>query len=592
MKFLLVGINAKYIHSNPAIRSLKAYAGEENEKLIETAEYTINHAAEEILADLYRRKPDVIGFSCYIWNFEMVRELLADLAGLLPDTDIWLGGPEVSFDGKELLAAYPNVRGIMAGEGEETFRELLGFYVMRQERKRDGDGAADTEEGLRAIRGLILRGGRTPGREELDLDTLPFLYRDLKELDHRIIYYESSRGCPYRCSYCLSSIDRTVRLRGMDRVKRELRFFLEKKVPQVKFIDRTFNCNHAHALEIWRFLKENDNGVTNFHFEIAADLMKEDELCLLETLRPGLAQLEIGVQSVNERTLKEINRPADTRRIARVVSRLRKGRNIHIHLDLIAGLPYEGYESFASSFDQVYGMKPDQLQLGFLKVLKGSPMARKTEEYGILHRAKPPYEVLRTRWLSYEELLKLKRVEEMVELYYNSGQFCSALAVLSESFAGPFAMFEALAGYYERKGYFRNTPARALRFQVLLDFAAETDRERAELYRELLTFDYYLRENAKSRPAFARDLTPYYRRIREFYEKEEEAPGYLEGYSGYHARQLMKMTHLEPFFYPVWEMAEGGAGGRPRRGEPCFVLFDYERRDPLSRNAAMFVTEE
>lgn len=592
MKFLLVGINAKYIHSNPAIRSLKAYAGEENGKLIETAEYTINHAAQEILADLYRRKPDVIGFSCYIWNFEMVRELLADLAGLLPDTDIWLGGPEVSFDGEALLAAYPNVRGIMAGEGEETFRELLSFYVMGQERKRDGDGAADLEEGLRAIRGLVLRGGRTQEREELDLDKLPFLYRDLEELDHRIIYYESSRGCPYRCSYCLSSIDRTVRLRSMDRVKRELRFFLEKKVPQVKFIDRTFNCNHEHALEIWRFLKENDNGVTNFHFEIAADLMREDELCLLETLRPALAQLEIGVQSVNERTLKEINRPADTRRIARVVSRLRKGRNIHIHLDLIAGLPYEGYESFAASFDRVYAMKPDQLQLGFLKILKGSPMAQRTEEYGILCRHKPPYEVLRTRWLSYEELLKLKRVEEMVELYYNSGQFCSTLAVLSECFAGPFAMFEALAGYYEKKGYLRNAPARALRFQVLLDFAAQTDRERAELYRELLTFDFYLRENAKSRPAFARDLTPYYRRIREFYEREEEAPGYLEGYSGYHARQLMKMTHLEPFFYPVWEMAESGAGARPRQEEPCFVLFDYERRDPLSRNAAAFVTEE
>lgn len=577
MKFLLAGINAKYIHSNPAIRSLKASAGEENYKYIDLAEYTINQRTEDILADLYRRKPDIIGFSCYIWNIETVKELVAELPKLLPDTEVWLGGPEVSFDGEELLAEYPGVRGIMAGEGEETFCELLKYYrgILRT--------------GLSGIRGLILREGQTAERELLSMDKLPFLYEDLEELENRIIYYESSRGCPYRCSYCLSSIDKAVRLRSMDKVKQELQFFLDGKAPQVKFIDRTFNCSHSHAMEIWRYLREHDNGITNFHFEIAADILTDGEIMLLQSLRPGQVQLEIGVQTTNEETLREIRRPADNRHIAKVVQRLRESKNIHIHLDLIAGLPCEGYERFAVSFNEVYAMGPHQLQLGFLKVLKGSPMAQRADEYGIVYRDKPPYEVLYTKWLSYEELLKLKRIEEMVELYYNSGQFSRTLPVLAERFTGPFSLFETLAAYFERKGYFLNAPARSYRYQALLDFAAEIDGERAELYRELLTFDFYLRENAKTRPSFGRDPGKYYESVREFYRKEEEMRIYLPDYSGYPAKTLMKMTHLEAFFYPVWEEAAESAGAG--REEPCFVLFDYEKRDPLTRNARVVVIE-
>lgn len=597
MKFLLAGINAKYIHSNPAIRSLKACAGAENYKYIDLAEYTINQKAEEILADLYRRKPDIIGFSCYIWNIGMVRELLPELPKLLPDTDVWLGGPEVSFDGEALLAEYPGIRGIMAGEGEETFRELLKFYkeIYKEDQPEGGREAeyrspASEKSGPYRIRGLILREGRTPERELLSMDELPFLYEDLKEFDHRIVYYESSRGCPYRCSYCLSSIDRTVRLRGMDKVKRELQFFLERKVPQVKFIDRTFNCSHSHAMEVWRYLYEHDNGITNFHFEIAADILTDEEIRLLQTLRPGQVQLEIGVQTTNEDALREICRPADSAHIARVVQRLRERKNIHLHLDLIAGLPCEGYESFAASFDEVYAMGPHQLQLGFLKVLKGSPMAHRAGEYGIVYRDSPPYEVLYTKWLSYGELLRLKRIEEMVELYYNSGQFSKTLSVLAKRFAGPFSLFEALAAYYERKGYFLNAPARSYRYQALLDFVTETDGERAELYRELLTFDFYLRENARTRPSYAHDLGEYYEPIREFYRKEEEMRRYLPEYSRYPAKALMRMTHLEVFFYPVWE--EETDRIYERKSEPHFVLFDYEKRDPLTRDSRAVVIED
>lgn len=571
MKFLLVGINAKYIHSNPAIYSLRAYAGEEFKENIELAEYTINNRKEEILADIYRRRPDAVGFSCYIWNFQLVKELLEDISKVLPGVEVWLGGPEVSFDGPELLAAYPVVNGIMVGEGEATFKETLAYYV------KTGAGS------LKEIKGLILREGRTGEREPMDLNELPFLYDKLDDFRNKIIYYESSRGCPFRCSYCLSAIDKTVRLRSMDKVKRELRFFMEEKVPQVKFIDRTFNCNHEHALEIWRFIKENDNGITNFHFEIAADIMTEEEMELLSDLRPGLVQLEIGVQSTNEATLREINRFVNTKHIAKVVETLREKENIHIHLDLIAGLPYEDYDSFVKSFDEVYEMKPEQLQLGFLKVLKGSPMEAKAPDYGLVYQERAPYEVLSTKWLSYEQVLKLKKVEEIVEVYYNTNQFRHTLPVLQREFSDPFAMFEALAEYYEKKGYFVYAPARSSRYEVLLAFACEKNPGQEGLYRELLTFDFYLREKAKSRPSYAADQERYRDRIWTFYCREEEEPKYLRAYSGYHARQTMKMTHMEAFTYPVWEKEMEKVINKLT--EASFVLFDYQKRSPLTGDA-------
>lgn len=622
MKFLLAAVNAKYIHSNPAIYSLRAYAGEGLAPYIDLAEYTINQRMQDILSDIYVRKPDAVGFSCYIWNWELIRALVVEVKKVLPHTDIWLGGPEVSFDAPGLLKELPCVRGIMVGEGEETFRELLEWYLKDASdlsedfkqvaenslRQTAEDSAQVAEDSLRQIAGLCLESGYTAPRALTDLDKIPFLYNEPETFSNRIIYYESSRGCPYSCSYCLSSIDKKVRLRNIEIVKKELQFFLDHHVKQVKFVDRTFNCDHRHAMEIWRYIKEHDNGVTNFHFEISADILREEEIALLSKFRPGLAQLEIGVQSTNPETIRSINRVMNVERLEQIVSKIHKGNNIHLHLDLIAGLPQEDYDSFVTSFNRVYGMRPDQLQLGFLKVLKGSPMEQKAREFGIVYLSRPPYEVLYTDWLSYGDVLKLKRIEEMVELYYNSNQFTTVLPVLERAFAYPFALYEALAEYYREMNYFTESPSRGYRYRILLEFALRYDPEREQLYRELLLYDMYLRENLKSRPDFASglwDSEDLQERMREFYRREERERRYLPSYEAYNWKQLSKMTHLEPFRYPVWdaEQLQKAGGGVSRLNSGCdakgsavndsdggidisgFVLFDYQSRSPLTYEA-------
>lgn len=572
MKILLIAINAKYIHSNLAVYCLKACAGE-LEAQVEIAEYTINHRKEDILADIYRRKPDVAAFSCYIWDREYTVSLIRDFHQIAPEVPLWVGGPEVSYDAREFLEEFPQAAGVLAGEGEKSFAALVKAYAR-------GGRAED-------IPGLVWRGedGRIHENlpaERIDMDEIPFVYKNMEGFAHRIIYYESSRGCPFSCSYCLSSIDRQVRFRSLDLVLPELQFFLDQKVSQVKFVDRTFNCSHSRAQAIWRYIAEHDNGITNFHFEIGADLLNEEELRLLSSLRPGLVQLEIGVQSVNGTTIREIDRVTDLERLRRTVAAVRAGKNIHQHLDLIAGLPYEDYESFVNSFNAVYAMRPQQLQLGFLKVLKGSKMRAKAAEYEILYRQEPPYEVLSSRWISYGELLRLKGVEEMVEVYYNSSQFAHTLEALEGLFPHPYAMFEALAGYYEREGLNGRSHSRLARLEILRAFALERDPEHRELYEELLLLDLYLRENSKSRPAWAKDLSPYREDFRRFYQREVTSPGSLKGYEGYDSRQLAHMTHGEVFFYDVFH-----TGGTP----PYLTVFDYRNRDPLTGNGAVVRVE-
>lgn len=633
MKILLIGINAKYIHSNPAIYSLRSCVGQYKD-MVEIAEYTINQRAEEIRQDIYLRKPDVLAFSCYIWNIALVGKLLPDLGRLLPEVPIWLGGPEVSYRGEALLEEFPQVTGVMQGEGEYTFYKLAEYYASQcmsaktsANRKevsakkcvkkndtftktcRENDGLECVT--LQKIPGIVTRAGNTGVPKVLDLSDIPFWYGEGdvlgEEFKNRIVYYESSRGCPFRCAYCLSSIDKTVRFRSMDMVKKELAFFLDNRIAQVKFIDRTFNCKHSHAMEIWRFIKEKDNGVTNFHFEIAADLLNDKEIELLTSLRPGLVQLEIGVQTTNPKTLEEIQRNTDMVKLADNVAELRKAGNIHLHLDLIAGLPYEEKASFISSFHDVYAMAPDELQLGFLKVLSGSYMGEKTEEYGILYEKNPPYEVLSTNWISYEDVIGLKRVEEMLELYYNSRQFVNTIAFLERRFAAPFAMYQALADFYERKGYFVQTPSRSYRYDVLLDFVRETDAANEEIYKELLTFDLYLREKVKSRPAFVEDRKQQEELVWNFYKKEEQEPILLKEYAGFTAKQMMNMTHLEYFKYPVWDMdalqkRADRKLSKPRGANTDFekewvsaepyagaVFFDYKHRNPITGNANISV---
>ena len=584
MKFLLTAVNAKYIHSNPAIYSLRAYAGVTYEQHIELAEYTINHSLQSILTGIYEKKPDVIGFSCYIWNIRMIEELLEELPKIMPRVPIWVGGPEVTYRAAEFLEQHPSVQGVMVGEGEATFLEVLRYYL-------------EEPISLSQIAGIVYRDekGRiiqNEPRELTNLDRLPFLYHNLEPFTNRIIYYETGRGCPYRCSYCLSSIDKTVRLRSFSVVREELQFFLDHQVTQVKFVDRTFNCNRKHAMDIWQYLIEHDNGVTNFHFEIEADILSEEELALLAKARPGLFQMEIGVQTANPETLHEIRRTARLDRIEHAVAQLKRAGNIHVHLDLIAGLPFEDYESFGHSFDTVYAMEPEQLQLGFLKVLWGSYMQEKAKDYELKYLTTSPYEVLSTKWLSYGDVVRLKRVEEMVELYYNSNQFTTTLPLLEAFFARPFEMYQALADFYEDNGYFVTTPSRIYRYQVLLDFILSiAPGEHLAYFKEALTYDIYLRENAKSRPDFAPDLQEYKNVITDFYREEAEKHRFLPESSQYDARQLQRMTHLEVLQYPVFskeKMAEL-KNGLWEKEESYFVLFDYASRNPLTYEARVVV---
>ena len=574
MKTVLVAINAKYIHSNLAVYSLRSYArtfGYEPKLL----EFTINQQKDQILKGIYEAKPDLLCFSCYIWNLSYAEEIIEDIKKILPKVTIWAGGPEVSYDAPKFLKRHPEVDGIMCAEGEKTLTELISYYEIGKSQGKSLDG----------INGIVYQENKTihqtPLRDIMNMDDLVFPYEDLKDFEHKIIYYESSRGCPFSCSYCLSSIDKKLRFRSFSLVEKELEFFLAHKVPQVKFVDRTFNCKKSHAMAIWTYIKEHDNGITNFHFEVAADLLTEDEIALIQTMRPGLIQLEIGVQSTNEKTLAEIHRKTDFEEITRKVKAVQKGENVHQHLDLIAGLPYENYESFGHSFNDVYALKPEQLQLGFLKVLKGSYMAEEAEGYGCVHKAKPPYEVLGTRWLSYKEILKLKGVEEMVEVYYNSGQFQKTIRAMEYLFETAFSMYEELADFYEKNGYNEVSHTRIRRYEILQEFLQEKEAN-LEYFKQLMIFDLYARENMKTRPQWANDLSAYKMQILDFYKKEEENPELLTDYQGYQARQTIKMTHIEVFTYDVINENEE-KGAYP-------VLFDYKKRSPLTNDAkAVFV---
>ena len=541
MKILLAACNAKYIHSNLAVYDLKAYSSDYDEHVI-LREYTINQPKDEILKDIYSSGADVVCFSCYIWNISFVRELIRDLVKILPKTAFWAGGPEVSYDAEKFLTEMPEMTGVMVGEGEKTFHDLLEFYI-------------DGKDSLEEISGIAYRTGdkiiHNGWRELMDLSAIPFVYEHLEKFENRIIYYESSRGCPFSCSYCLSSIDKKLRFRDLELVKKELQFFLDHRVPQVKFVDRTFNCKHEHAMTIWKYILEHDNGVTNFHFEISADLLREEEMELMSQMRPGLIQLEIGVQSTNPETIRAIHRHMDLKKLEHCVNRVHSFRNIHQHLDLIAGLPYEDYDTFHQSFNDVYQMKPDQLQLGFLKVLKGSLMQKEAEGYGIVYKEKEPYEVLSTNWLTYGEVLKLKMVESMVEVYYNSGQFWHTLEYLVPLEKDAFTFYEKLGSFYEKKGYSDISHSRMRRYEILLEYLKEETDVPTEVAAQKMLYDLYLREKLKKRPVFAPDQKQY----------ETAVWNYRKN------NQVSKTAHIEVF--------ENGT----------VILFDYEKRDPLSNNA-------
>ena len=569
MKIVLTAINAKYIHSNLALRNFVAYTADCAEHLV-LKEYTINHASDQILQGIYRERPDVLCISCYIWNITMVEALIREFHKLMPPVPIWLGGPEVTFEAETFLNTHPEVTGIMRGEGEDTFAALARYYIYH------------SPEYLADIPGLIFRQDgvtiQTGESLSLPLDEIPFCYDRTDDLAHRIVYYESSRGCPFRCSYCLSSLEKTLRFRSLKLVKKELSFFVEQKIPQVKFVDRTFNCNHKHAMAIWSYIQKIDRGTTNFHFEVSADLFREEELALLSSFRPGLIQLEIGVQSTNAATIAEIHRQMDLPRLKEVVTRIRGWHNIHMHLDLIAGLPLADYDTFARSFDEIFALEPSQLQLGFLKVLKGSYMYDHAGAYGILYHETAPYEVLSTKWLSYDDVLRIKRVEEMLEVYYNSWQYAITIRLIMCIYPSAFSFFQRLGDYYDKNGLFGCSHSRLARCEILLDFLREeladsfidgNGDELLPLFRESLVYDLYARENCKRRPEWAVDLAPYKQTIRSLNPENKGS-----------------LRHTEVFHYafplrdcePVDALPE-------RREEPLFYRFDYKVRDSLTYQA-------
>ena len=597
MNILLVAVNAKYIHSNLAVYSLKAYAEkhfadwakivpeqrcwEKQNHVsvsIDIAEYTINQPLDQILMDLYKKKPEILCFSCYLWNISYIEQLVCEISKVMPEIEIWLGGPEVSWNAEDVLQRLPQVRGVMRGEGEATFLDVVHFYEGTFENCGKGFddilGITYYKEEVREEKTERFIVSTEERPVMADLNGIPFVYEDIEAFEHKIIYYESSRGCPFSCSYCLSSIDKCLRFRDLELVKRELQFFIDHDVPQVKFVDRTFNCRHDHAMEIWKYVAEHDKGVTNFHFEVAADLLNEEEIALIASMRPGVIQLEIGIQSTNMQTIQEIRRTMRFEKVKKIVEQIHAKGNIHQHLDLIAGLPYEDYQRFRCSFNEVYALKPEQLQLGFLKVLKGSYMEEKAKDYQLVYQDRPPFEVLSTAWISYDEVIALKGIEEMVEVYYNSRQFEKTLELLEKEFDDACAMFEKLRDYYETKGLDQINHTRISRYEILFDFVKQLLKEKhlegkIASYQESLIYDLYLRENVKNRPVFAGEDTIDKQTAAAFYEKEEQERRYLKGYERYDKRQMRKMTHLERI------------GGN-------LLLFDYKNRSPLTHQAAVY----
>lgn len=649
MRFLLCGINAKYIHSNLAIFSLKAYA--DRKKIpgaeIILKEYTINNYVEDILQDLYEEKADVVIFSCYIWNISFVRELAAELKKVSPDVKIWAGGPEVSYAANKFLMENPAFDLIMQGEGEEVFSELIRLTVEEKCRIKDvykqseskkvlsgivekrysieGKQAVKEEKDiedkhfagednvyptnyidmskLQKLQGIAVwdfSGEAALGNAEsnignktkiintgfatlMDMDTIPFVYEDFHLFEHKILYYETSRGCPFCCSYCLSSVDKTVRFRSLPIVKKELDTFLEAKVPQVKFVDRTFNCNRQRAIDIWSYLVEHDNGITNFHFEISSDLLGEEELELFAKMRPGLIQLEIGVQSTNGETVDAIHRHMDLNKLFHYVDRVHELGNIHQHLDLIAGLPYENYERFGCSFDDLYAHEPDQLQLGFLKVLKGTMMEEEVKKYSILYRNQPSYEVLGTKWLSYDEIILLKGVEELVELYYNSGQYTLTLKYAVPFFESPFRFYEMFSAWYRGKGYHKLNHNRLEKYNILREFLREhIDENEWDTLDEIMLYDMYLRENVKGRPAWAKDTAQYKKEWKALYREQGEKLFPEDVQAGiYDSKRAANQSHIEVFEINIKKFEQSGQVEKKQ----VFCLFDYSRRNPLNRAA-------
>lgn len=537
-KIVLASINAKFIHSNLAIRCLKKYTENLLDVTVDLAEFTINQPLEIIMRSIYKQQPNILGFSCYIWNYEYVIRLVNEIKKLLPNCIILLGGPEVSYNPHEVIAK-TGADIVMLGEGEASFCGLVAALSANAPYSEISGIAYKSDDNI------IMTAPARP----VALEEIPFVYDDFAEFHNRIIYYESSRGCPFNCQYCLSSGGGGVRFLPLERVFSDLSRFLLAGVRQVKFVDRTFNCDKNHAMAIFHYLCEHDNFITNFHFEIAAELLDEEMIAYLNTARKGLFQLEIGVQSTNRETLSAIKRITLPDKLTPIIRGLQRGQNIHLHLDLIAGLPYEGYESFKVSFNYVYSLSPDQLQLGFLKLLKGSGLYADKERYSLVCTDFAPYEVMYTDWLTYGEVLRLKMVEEMVETYYNSGRYFAEISYLQSLFSTPFDFFEALSDYYEKNNFHLSPHSKVEYYDILYGFlqcCVNTDIER---FKWLCLYDIYAHEKAKKLPDWldVGGFSKHKDRFYSFIDAHREEYFSADGYREYDTKQLLRIVHLEIF---------------------------------------------
>lgn len=564
MKILLTTLNAKFVHTSLALWSIYRFCRDDFPGL-KFREFNINQELAWVFGEIYSEKANVVAFSCNIWNIEQTLIIAKRLKDLAPETTVILGGPEVWAEPEALLGKNPQIDLIVIGEGELTFREWLQEYL---------NDNGDWEK----ISGLVFRQGqsliKTPARKPIsDLNQLPFPYpEDLTDFRQKLVYYETSRGCPYQCQYCLSANERGVRFLSLDRVKKELLMFINAEIAQVKLVDRSFNCDIKRAKEIWRFLLEHQ-GVTNFHFEIVGELLDEESIAILCAAPRGLFQFEIGVQSTNQETLRLINRRMDFEKLKQQVSRLHQNSKVFIHLDLIAGLPGEDYRSFANSFNDNLLIEPDRLQLGFLKLLKGSGLRERVAEYGYHFTEEPPYEVLSSNWMGYEELWRLKTIEDLLERYYNSGRFQAVFRYILARTDNPFKFFEEFAQWWKKHELDQKAHKVKDLYQYLLYFC-QSGNANILIIRNLLKYDLLLGERMIELPGWAGQLSPELKKTSyRFWQKSENREKYLSEWTGLEPREIQRKVLFAEF--EIDPEAVFGNTSDQVILQPCLILFVY-----------------
>lgn len=584
MKILLTTLNSKFIHTNLAIRYLNQMVKDIEDIDVDIREYTINNELDFILKDIYANNYDVILFSTYIWNVNDIVKICNNLKKVNKNVKIALGGPEVTYDSEESMKKYDFVDYILYGEGELVFRDFVKSL------KGDID--------IKDVNGIVYRNNgdivkNKPMKDIENLDIIPSPYVGLNkaEYENRIVYYETSRGCPFNCQYCLSSTLQGLRYFSIDRVKSDLKALIDARVSQIKFIDRTFNANKKFAMEIMQFLMENDNDYTTYHFEVTAHLLTEDMLEFLKECKEGLFQFEIGVQTTNEKVLEAVGRRDDFSKLSYVVQKIASYRNIHQHLDLIAGLPYEDYNSFENSFNDVFNLGIEHLQLGFLKMIKGTGIRNNADEHEFRYKDYPPYEVLYNKYITYNEILKLKDIEEILERYFNSKNFVLSMRYIIHNYykESPFKFFEDFATYFDKNGYFNMSQGKNQLYKILLDFYTEKINKNIELFTEIIKYDYISLGKTSNVPGFMSkiEVEDFKNRCHLFLQNEENILKYIPRFENTPAKQIIKHVHFEPFKYDILKLKENIKADLDKK--ESIVLFVYDDKKVFEKSKSYTV---